>query len=85
MSVRVLVRYLADQLLRAIQRRCEHPPHMVAADLLEGCVDGLQIHYCNRCGAVKTDWNPMHRGKPSRFAAVPHWWRTPDPNLWRGR
>ncbi len=81
--MKALLSWLQDQLLAALQRRCEHPGDMVAADLLEGCADGIEVRYCRRCGAVKTDWDP----KPgrSKFATLPHYWRTPDPNLWRGR
>lgn len=76
-----LLRYLADQILAALQRRCEHPGDMVAVDILEGCVYGLQVSYCRRCGAVKTDWAPKGG---SKFVQLEHTWRRPDPNLWRG-
>jgi hypothetical protein len=77
-----VIRWLEDQLLAIIQRRCQHPDEMVAADILEACAPGIQVRYCRRCGSVKTDWDP----KPGRspFASIPHYWRSPDPNLWRG-
>jgi phage baseplate assembly protein gpV len=72
--------WLADQILSFLQRRCTHPGGMVAADVLEGCVIGLEVRYCRRCGAIKTDWSPGG----SEFAQLDHAWRRPDPNLWRG-
>lgn len=76
-----MIRYLTDQLLARLQRRCKHPDEMVAADILEACVPGLQVRYCRRCGAVKVDWIPT--GK-SPYIQLDHTWRRPDPNLWRG-
>lgn len=76
-----LLRYVSDQVLAFFQKRCEHPGQMVAADILEGSVDDIEIKYCRRCGAVKTNWKPT--GK-SRFTTLEHTWRRPDPNLWRG-
>jgi hypothetical protein len=55
---------------------------MVAADLLEGGVEHLQVRYCRRCGAVKTEWSPDD--PDHKFIALPHYWRQPDPHLWRG-
>lgn len=74
--------FLSNKVLQFFQRRCQHPPGIVTADLLEGCVEGIEIKYCNRCGAVKLDWNPL---KPSEknFRTLEHWWRGPDPFLWR--
>ncbi len=62
--------FVIDQILRAIQQRCEHPGNMVAADLLEGDGRTFTVSYCRRCGAIRLD----HQS-----------WRLPDPNLWRGR
>lgn len=74
--MRKMVKRIEDWLLRAIQRRCEHPSDMVASDILEGCGD-YEITYCNRCGAVShrlsTPLTPYGRE-----------WRLPDPYLWRG-
>lgn len=73
-----MIRYLADQILAAIQRRCEHPGQMVAVDILEGCSMDIELMYCNRCGAARIGWK-----RPDgtiRFAE----WRRPLPNLWRG-
>lgn len=75
--------YLADQILAFFQRRCTHPGEMVAVDILEGCADGIEVAYCRRCGAVKTDWKPAVVGS-SRYVQLDHIWRRPDPNLWRG-
>jgi hypothetical protein len=75
-----VIRYLEDQVLAFLQRRCDHPGNMVAADILEGCADGIEVKYCRRCGSVKTDWKPGN----SPFAHIEHTWRRPDPNLWRG-
>lgn len=70
-----MLRYLTDQLLAFLRRRCEHPANMVAVDILEGCAPALELSYCNRCGAVKPKWlNFKLKGE----------WRKPDPNLWRG-
>lgn len=84
-----LLRYLADQILAFLQRRCEHPSDMVAVDILEGCGAGVTIPYCRRCGAVKVDWEPKLQGVaiegPSAFSHIEHTWRRPDPNLWRGK
>lgn len=74
------MKWLQDQILAWLQRRCDHPGNMVAADLLEGCADGIEVKYCRRCGAVKTDWFPSS----SKYAHIEHTWRRPDPNLWRG-
>jgi len=82
------VRWLADQVLSFLQKRCEHPSDMVAVDILEGCSPGLAVSYCNRCGAVKTDWRPGVQAVaidgPSSYSTIDHTWRRPDPNLWRG-
>ena len=76
-----MLRYLQDCLLARLQRGCSHEGHMVAADILEGCVDGLEVKYCRRCGGVQTDWQP---GNPERrFIALEHTMRRPDPHLWR--
>jgi NMD protein affecting ribosome stability and mRNA decay len=55
---------------------------MVAADILEGCADGIQVKYCRRCGSIKTDWMPQTLG--GRFISLDHTWRRPDPFLWVG-
>jgi hypothetical protein len=67
--------YLSDQALAFLQKRCTHPGHMVAFDILEGCAEWMQVGYCNRCGAVRIRWEKSRR-EPE--------WRRPDPNLWRG-
>lgn len=72
---------LEDWFLMKLQRRCQHPDDMVAVDLLEGCADGIEVAYCRRCGAVKTDWNPDD--DHHRFISLDHCWRRPDPFLWR--
>lgn len=76
-----MIKYLSDQLLAWLQRRCKHPGQMVSVDILEGTVPNLDVSYCNRCGAVKTDWTPTGH---SPHAHLEHTWRRPDPNLWRG-
>jgi hypothetical protein len=73
---------IEDWLLAILQRRCDHPGHMVAADILEGCVDHLRVKYCRRCGSIKTDWSPQDPAH--RFISLEHVWRRPDPHLWRG-
>jgi hypothetical protein len=73
--VRSPLQWLADQLLSAIQRRCEHPDHMVASDILDGCSDDIELSYCRRCGGVRITFKPGARGE----------WRLPYPNLWRGK
>lgn len=72
------LQYIEDSILSLLQRRCVHPGHMVAVDILEGCADGIQMKYCRRCGAVKTLWQPD--SVVDRYVAS---WRRPDPHLWR--
>jgi hypothetical protein len=72
---------IEDHVLRFIQKRCEHPGHMVALDILEGGADGFAVTYCNRCGSVRTDWKLAHGFRKYVDPAVS--WRTPDPFLWR--
>lgn len=67
-----LLRWIEDQILFKLQRRCDHPGRMVSVDILEGSSDSVETRYCNRCGAVALDYN----GTPAE-------WRRPDPNLWR--
>jgi hypothetical protein len=78
-----MIRLIEDYLFRFFQRRCDHPGEMVAADVLEGCADGIAVRYCRRCGSIKTDWTP---GEPEArpYIALEHTWRRPDPFLWRG-
>lgn len=66
------LRYLADQALAFLQKRCEHPGQMVAVDILENSGGNVSVAYCRRCGAVRVD-HQAQRGS----------WRLPDPNLWR--
>lgn len=68
MKISKCIGRIEDWVLAFLQRRCTHPGEMVAADVLEGCVDQLQVRYCRRCGAIKN--SPL---------CV---WRTPDPQLW---
>lgn len=76
--IRKAIRYVADQVLEAIQRRCEHPDEMVAVDITEGTSSDMEVRYCRRCGAVNLGWKKVD-------GTVKHWgWRTPCPNLWRG-
>lgn len=76
-----MFRWLQDQILAALQRRCTHPGEMVTADALEGCADGRPaIRHCRRCGALKPIWAGIGQAAPAEWD-----WRTPDPNLWRGR
>lgn len=77
-----IIRRIEDWILAIIQKRCDHPGNMVAVDILEGGAPGIEVSYCNRCGAVKTDWDP-HSRENNRFITLPHWWRRPDPNLLR--
>lgn len=77
-----IIKYIEDCLLARLQKRCDHPGEMVAADILEGCVDRLEVKYCRRCGAVKTDWSP--HDPQHRYISLMHYWRRPDPHLWRG-
>jgi len=72
-------RFLLDQILAAIQRRCEHPEQFVAVDILEGCSSDTEVAYCRRCGAVKVNYKRLDG---TLFNAG---WRLPDPNLWRNR
>jgi len=76
-----MLKYIEDCLLSILQRSCNHPGEMVAADILEGCADGIHVLYCRRCGSIKTDWTP---GQNSEFIQLDHCWRRPDPHLWSG-
>lgn len=71
------MKWLADQVLAWLQKRCDHPGVMVAADILEGDgrLTGIQVKWCRRCGSVAV------RSAPSALSG----WRFPDPNLWRGK
>ena len=66
---------IGDYFLSFLQRRCTHPSHMVAVDILEGGAT-VEVSYCRRCGAVKINWQP---NKTKLLA-----WRLPDPFLWKG-
>jgi len=77
-----MIRYIEDCLLSFLQRRCAHPGEMVAVDVLEGCADGIKVAYCRRCGSINTDWSP--KDPTHRFISLQHFWRRPDPHLWRG-
>jgi hypothetical protein len=71
-----------DWLLRLLQRRCQHPGRMVAVDILEGTADGIEVRYCNRCGAISPDY--IKQAGVRQFPKLAASWRLPDPNLWRG-
>lgn len=75
-----MIRWIEDQILAVLQRRCQHPGEMVAVDILEG--DGnFAIAYCRRCGAV----HPTLAANPLTPYGLEHReWRLPSPNLWRG-
>lgn len=78
-----MIRWIEDQILTFLQKRCKHPGEMVAADLLEGCGGDMYVSHCRRCGAVRPergDETPTQRKFPRLSAA----WRLPCPNLWRG-
>jgi hypothetical protein len=76
-----VIGYIEDQLLRFLQRRCKHPGHLVAVDILEGSGKGIEVKHCGRCGAVRTVWDvEENAGRPRSI-----YWRTPNPNLWRGK
>lgn len=70
-----MIKWIEDQLLAFLQRRCTHPGQMVAVDITEGRFDPDTITYCRRCGAVKVPYHWPVEETP---------WRAPDPNLWRG-
>ena len=74
-----MIRWISDQILSFLQRRCPHPGEMVAVDILEGSGD-YEIAYCRRCGAISPTLalaaNPASRERRE--------WRRPDRNLWRG-
>jgi hypothetical protein len=69
-----MLRWIEDQALRFLQRRCWHHDSLTSVDILEGDVKDLEIGYCNRCGAVKIRWRYTFE-RP---------WRRPD-GLWRGK
>lgn len=64
-----MIKYIEDCVLTFIQKRCDHPGNMVAADVLEGGYS-VGVAYCRRCGAVKPSYAKE--------------WRVPIPHLWRG-
>lgn len=70
-----MIAWLEDQLLRFLQRRCQHPGKFVIADCLEGDVQGLDVKWCRRCGAILYSWNSYSHGREFRY---------PDPNMYRG-
>lgn len=74
-----IVSYIEDCVLSHIQRRCDHPGQMVAADVLEGCSVDYEVQYCRRCGAIKIVRVSV-TGKRKE-----HEWRIPLPHLWRGK
>ena len=79
-----MIRWLADQLLRAIQQRCEHPEMMVAVDILEGMGEGpggtcLSVAYCRRCGGYRVRTTGWDKGE------IDYSFSMPDQNLWRGK
>lgn len=80
-----MFRYLEDQILAFLQRRCDHPGNMVAVDILEGCGPGIEVKHCRRCGAVKIIWTPKDQSGKTHETYKSHEgaWRLPDPNLWR--
>lgn len=63
-------KYIEDCILTYLQKRCDHPGQMVAVDILEGGGRDVEVAYCRRCGAVKTNYSKE--------------WRLPMPHLWRG-
>jgi hypothetical protein len=73
------MRWIQDQMLAALQRRCDHPGEMVAADVLEGCGGPVVVQHCRRCGAVRPVWESLGQTPTHTWE-----WRKPDPNLWRG-
>ena len=77
-----ILHWIKDKVLAALQQNCQHPGEFVAVDVLEGTVEGIQVQYCRRCGAIKTDWGPTTGA--NKFVALDHTWRSPDPDLWRG-
>jgi hypothetical protein len=76
--VSTFLRWLSDQLLFQIARRCQHPDNMVTADALEGSYGSMELKWCRRCGAIALRNSSLH-------PALPIHWRRTDPNLWRGR
>jgi hypothetical protein len=73
-----MIRWIQDQLLAFLQKRCYHPGEMRAVDILEGSGGDIQVAYCRRCGAVRIG------GKGATRVPSDYNWRAPDPNLWRG-
>ncbi len=47
-----MIRTIFLKLLGALQRRCEHPPTAIKADLFEGDQPGVSVLWCEICGAV---------------------------------
>jgi hypothetical protein len=68
-----MMSYIEDCLLTFLQKRCEHPGEMVAADVMEGGGEPYKVAHCRRCGAVQV-----------RTDKGPWGWRNPMPHLWRG-
>jgi hypothetical protein len=72
-----LRRYLEDQILALLQRRCTHPLLMVDGDALNGLVPTATVTQCKRCGAIKVK---IVNGSMTHFSPD---WERPNPNIWR--
>jgi hypothetical protein len=72
-----MIRYLADQILALIQKRCDHPGELIKVDMLEGSSMDTEVTYCGRCGAYQIGW------KRPDGSLTKKEWRHPNPNLWR--
>lgn len=52
---------LLDHLVDWWMAGCKHEPHHVLEDLLEGSGNGVEVKYCRRCGAVRTNYESEFR------------------------
>lgn len=49
--------YIVDWWLQ----RCPHDSDDIAADILEGGANGIEVKYCRRCGAVRPSYTSTWR------------------------
>ena len=60
---------IVDWLIDRWMQRCPHDGAHVAADILEGDGNGVEVKYCRRCGAVRPSYSSeWRRPRPLWFA-----------------
>jgi len=51
LKIKKFIWKLQNFILDSLQVKCKHYDHWVKADILEGDYEGLNIHWCERCGS----------------------------------